>query len=731
MKYPKNFIFSLLAMLMAIQFTYSQTEKPVWKDHTKSIDERIDDLISRLTIEEKISQLVYNSKAIPRLNIPAYNWWNECLHGVARNGKATVFPQAIGLAATFDEDLIFQVATAISDEARAKFKVAQSIGNRSQYAGLTFWTPNINIFRDPRWGRGQETYGEDPYLTGRIGTAFVKGLQGDNPRYLKAAACAKHYAVHSGPEADRHVFNAVPPKKDFYETYLPAFETLVREADVEAVMCAYNRTYDEACCGSSYLLEDILRKDWGFDGHIVSDCWAIVDFHEHHKITDSPVESAALAINSGVNVNCGNTFPYLREAFEQGLVKEKTIDNALKPLLKSRFKLGLFDPPVLNPYYDIPVSCVNSDKHRQIARKAAAKSLVLLKNDDVLPLNKDIRNLYVLGPYATDGEILLGNYYGASGNLVTILEGIVSKVSLGSTVQYKHGFLADRENINPIDWSTGEAHDYDAIIVTMGISGLLEGEEGESIASPHKGDRPDIGLPENQVKYLKKLRSKGDKPIIVIMTGGSPISIPEVYDMADAIVWAWYPGEQGGNAIADVIFGDVNPSGRLSVTFPQSVDQLPPYEDYSMEGRTYKYMTEKPLFPFGFGLSYSKFEYKDIILNHEEIKRRDTVKVVVQVKNVGDMSGEDVVQLYLTDVQSSVRTPAYTLCGFERVELSPGEQTTVTFEICPKMLRIIDKEGRSKYERGDFKVTVGGCSPGDRAIELGAAPFVETTFTLK
>ena len=706
-------------------------EKMAYKDPTLPIDERVADLVSRMTLEEKVSQMSHDSPAIERLDVPAYNWWNECLHGVARAGRATVFPQAIGLAATFDEDLIFWIATAISDEARAMHHAAVAKNRRLQYGGLTFWTPNINIFRDPRWGRGQETYGEDPYLTSVVGVAFVRGLQGDHPKYLKAAACAKHYVVHSGPEADRHVFNAKASQKDMYETYLPAFKALV-DAKVEAVMCAYNRTNDEPCCGSKKLLVEILRDEWGFQGHILSDCGALADFHRGHKLTSSSVESAALAVNSGVNLNCGGTFPYLVQAVEKGLVTEETIDKSLAILMRTRFKLGLFDPPRLNPYTAISTDVIRCDKHVQLAREAAAKSVVLLKNsNNVLPLRKNMRYLFVVGPYATTCEVLLGNYYGVSEEMVTILEGITAKLEPGSFIQYRYGFLPDRENINPIDWTTGAAQGADAMVVVMGISGLLEGEEGASVASPHKADRLDLRLPVNQVNWLKRLRRGNDKPIIVVLTGGSPFTMPKVHELADAILFAWYPGEQGGNGIADVIFGDVNPSGRLPITFPKSADQLPPYDDYAMTGRTYRYMTQVPLYPFGFGLSYTRFQYSDLKLSSMRIQKGDTLRATVTVKNVGHYPGEEVVQLYLTDLEASVQSPINALKGFDRVRLEPAQSRTVTFTITPEMMSIIDENGDSILEPGQFRVTIGGCSPGKRGVELGASESLQAIFTVK
>lgn len=731
----------LLSIFLIIIFGFScktskdsteQKFEHAFLNYNLSIDERVEDMVSKMTLEEKVSQMLYNAPAIERLGIPEYNWWNECLHGVARSGRATVFPQAIGLGATFDQDLLFRVATAISDEGRAKFNEAISIDNRGQYAGLTYWSPNVNIYRDPRWGRGQETYGEDPFLSGKLGSAFVKGIQGDNPNYLKAAACAKHYVVHSGPEGLRHEFNAVPPIKDFYETYMPAFETLIKEANVEGVMGAYNRTFGEPCCGSPFLLKEILREKWGFEGYITSDCWALQDFHQFHKVTNNETESAALAINSGINLNCGNVFPFLNDAVEQGLVTEQTIDEALSTLLRTKFKLGLFDPPERNPYNSIPSSVINSEEHRRLAREAAQKSIVLLKNDfNTLPIKKDLKFVYVVGPNATNENILLGNYYGVSPNLNSILAGITGKVHPGTTVQYNHGQLFDRENVNPIDWSTGAAAKADAVIAVMGISGLIEGEEGEAIASPYKGDRFDIKLPQSQIDYLKKLRSVGDKPIILVVTGGSPIDLTDVQDYADAILFVWYPGEEGGNAVADIIFGDVSPSGRLPITFPKSLDDLPPYEDYSMDGRTYKYMEKEPLYPFGFGLSYTDFSYENITLSKEEIEKGDSLLVLATIKNNGDVAGSEVVQFYLTDIEASARTPLYSLKGFKRVYIEPGKKKEVSFKIRTEDLALINEKGESIIESGQFKITIGGSSPGKVSLQLGASKPIETVFTLK
>ncbi|MCB8995030.1 MAG: glycoside hydrolase family 3 C-terminal domain-containing protein [Bacteroidales bacterium] len=687
-------------------------------DYRLSLDERVGDLVSRLSLEEKVQQMMYNAPAIERLGIPAYNWWSECLHGVARNGLATVFPQAIGMAATFDAPLIQNISSAIGDEARAKFAISQSIGNYGIYAGLTFWTPNVNLFRDPRWGRGQETYGEDPYLTSQIGTAFVKGLQGDNPNYLKAAACAKHFVVHSGPEKDRHVFNAIASPKDMAESYLPAFKAL-NDAGVEGFMCAYNRTNSEACCGSSKLLTDLLRDEWGFKGYITSDCWALVDIHEGHKITANAVQSAALALKSGVNLNCGSVYyPYLIEAVKEGLVTEQEIDASLKALLKTRFRLGLFDPPSLNPYNKIGPEVIDSKEHRELAAKAARESMVLLKNNKVLPLSKTIRSLFVVGPSAATTEVLIGNYYGVNDNMVTFLEGIVSKVSPGTTVEYKQGFLLDREKVNPIDWSTGDASRADAIVVIAGISGLLEGEEGESISSPTLGDRLDYGLPDNQVNYIKLIRSRGDKPLILVLTGGSPVDVSEVENYVDAIVYAWYPGEEGGNAFADILFGNYNPSGRLPISFPVSLDQLPDYSNYAMAGRTYRYMNSDPYYPFGFGLSYTQFDYSGLSVEKNAIKEGEEVVVKVKLKNAGEVDGEEVSQLYLSYPEEFKDAPKMALKDFIRTSLKSGEEKTLEFHIPSDKFKLSDDAGNFVYHPGTYRIYVGGAAPMKRSEEL-------------
>ena len=719
---------------IVISITCQGQQAPLYLDTNQSIDKRVADLISKLTLEEKVAQMKHNSPAISKLNIPAYNWWSEALHGVGRSGVATVFPQAIGLGATFDEDLIKRVSSAISDEARAMYNAAAAKEYYKQYGGLTFWTPNVNIFRDPRWGRGQETYGEDPFLTAKIGVAFVQGLQGDDPNYMKVAACAKHFAVHSGPEKLRHEFDARVSAKDLRETYLPAFKALV-DAKVEAVMCAYNRTNGEPCCANNFLLTEVLRKEWGFKGHILSDCWAIADFYTPtgHHTTSNQMEASALAVKSGVSLNCGDEYPSLVQAVKNNLITEKEIDQALAVLLTTRFKLGQFDPKEKNPYNAISTDVINSEANRKLARVTAQKSIVMLKNNGVLPLKNNLSKYFITGPNAADVEVLLGNYYGVNPRMVTVLEGIAGAIEPGSQLQYRQGIMLDRDNANPQDWVTGNSRNSDATFVVLGISGLLEGEEGESIASPYFGDRLDYNLPKNQIEFLKKLKTNNDRPIIAIVTGGSPMNLAEVHELADAVLLVWYPGEEGGNAVADIVFGKVSPSGRLPLTFPKSLDQLPPYEDYSMKGRTYKYMKEEPLYPFGFGLSYSTFTYSNVKLSATTIKKKEkrSVDVEVSVSNAGKVEGEEVVQLYLTDVEASTTTPLYSLNGIQRVKLKPGSSSVVKFTITPEMMELVNEKGERVLEPGKFKVSIGGSLPGKRSETLGAAKSLETFFTVQ
>ncbi|ANW95073.1 glycosyl hydrolase [Wenyingzhuangia fucanilytica] len=720
-------------LLLCIPFIgFSQSSDRKWFDSSLTFEQRIDFLISEMTLEEKTNQLLSESPEIKRLGIPEYNWWNEALHGVARNGKATVFPQAIGLAATFDTDLAFQVASAISDEARAKFNISQSIGNRGQYAGLTFWTPNVNIFRDPRWGRGQETYGEDPYLTSKMGVAFVKGLQGNHKKYLKTAACAKHFAVHSGPEELRHHFNASPSKKDLNETYLPAFEALVKDADVEGVMSAYNSVYGSPASSSKLLLKDVLRDQWGFNGYIVSDCGALSDIYKGHKVVKTQTEAAALALETGLNLNCGYVYGVLEKAIKEGLTSEKTVDKRLKELLMTRFKLGFFDSVEDNPYNAISPTEIHSEKHVALARETALKSIVLLKNNNnTLPLSKDIKAPYITGPFAASNDVLLGSYYGMTTNLVSVLEGISEKVSLGTSLNYRMGALPFTKNVNPKNWAPNVAKTADAVIVVVGLSADFEGEEVDAIASPNKGDKKDLKLPQNQIDYVKKLGANKKGPLILVVASGSAVSLGELYDLADAIVLMWYPGEQGGHAVADVLFGDESPSGHLPITFPKSIDQLPAFEDYSMRGRTYKYMEKEPLFPFGFGLSYTRFKYDSIKISQTKIRKNDKVTISCRVTNTGGINSEDVAQLYLVSENDDNELPLYKLLRFKRLNLNSNSSTMISFELPAEELYQINKEGEKEWIKGKYKLVIANALPSKRSKDLGATTPVIKHIELK
>ena len=709
----------------------TRTDQPAYLDTARPFAERAKDLIARLTLQEKMGLMSHPAKGVPRLGIPAYNYWSEALHGVARNGRATVFPQAIGMAATWDRELIQRVASAIGDEGRAKYhETLRRKGFTDQYQGLTFWSPNVNIFRDPRWGRGQETWGEDPFLTGEMSAAFVRGLQGDHPKYMKAAACAKHYAVHSGPEKDRHTFNAVVSKRDLYTTYLPAFKKLVTEAKVEAVMGAYNRLLGEPCCASKLLLVDILRGQWGFQGHVVSDCGALNDIHANHKVTQDAAESAALALKAGCDIECGATYAYLGEAVERGLISEADVDRALEHTLGTRFKLGMFDPAEDVPFASISMAVVACPEHRQLAYQAAAQSVVLLKNkNNILPIQPITRNIFVTGPSATSLEVLLGNYYGFNNEMSTLLEGITGRLPEGMGMGFHPGALLMHPNAIDKTWAPWMAQSAELTIACVGSSPLLEGEEGESLLTPNNGDRDGIRLPASQVEYIKQLAVHGAK-IVLVVTGGSPLALGEVEDLVEAIVFVWYPGQEGGKAVADVLFGDVSPAGKLPVTFPKSLDQLPPFEDYGMEGRTYRYMTQEPLYPFGFGLSYTQFAYSGLALAKETVKAGETLPIRFTLTNTGLVEAEEVAQVYLSDLEASVPVPIHSLIGFHRVRLAPGESKTIEFTISPEMMMLFDDEGAQKLEPGQFRLTVGGCSPGARGLALGAPEPVSAVFAV-
>jgi len=670
--------------------------------------DRARDLVSRMTLDEKVSQMMHDSPPIERLGVPAYNWWNECLHGVARAGVATVFPQAIGMAAMWDAELMYGIADVISTEGRAKHHEALRQGDRGVFRGITFFTPNINIFRDPRWGRGHETYGEDPYLTGRLGVAFVKGIQGDDPKHLKGVATAKHYAVHSGPEPARHTFDARVSPKDLRETYLAAFEACVREGKVESIMGAYNRTDGEPCCASKKLLIDILRGEWGFDGFVVSDLGAIPDIHDHHHFTNNVYESVALAVKNGCDFECGWVYGSLKEAVEQGLISEAEIDVALTRVFTARMKLGMFDPPENVSYASIPYEVNDCEEHRQLARKAARESIVLLKNDRrLLPLSKDLESIAVVGPNADSEDVLLGNYYGTPSRYVTLLQGIRNAVSPSTRVWYAQGCELTGDSTWGFSEAVSAAERANVVIVCVGLSPQLEGEEGDASKSEANGDRVTLHIPAIQQKLLERMVAVG-KPVVLALTTGSAVSINWANENVPAIVNVWYPGEEGGTALADVLFGDYNPSGRLPVTFPKSVDQLPPFEDYSMVGRTYRYMTEEPLYPFGYGLSYTTFEYFDLKLSSAQLAAGDDLKVTVRVRNSGAYAGDEVVQMYLSDLEASVRVPVRSLVGFTRVSLEPGAAQEVSFTITSEQMRIVNDAGERVLEPGKFRVEVGG-----------------------
>jgi beta-glucosidase len=693
------------------------------------IDERARDLVARLSPEEKAAQLLHDAPAIERLGIPAHNYWNEGLHGVARAGIATVFPQAIGLAASWNVSLLSQVAVVISDEARAKHHEYQRQGDFGIFKGLTCWSPNINIFRDPRWGRGHETYGECPYLTGRLGVAFVQGLQGDHPRYLKLVATPKHFAVHSGPEALRHGFDAQVSVKDLRETYLPAFFDCVVEGGAHSVMAAYNRVNGEPCCASDTLLRQILREEWQFQGFLVSDCWAIRDFHEHHHVTFTPEESAALALRAGCDLNCGCSYEHLPSALSQGLIQESDLDRALERVFCARLRLGMFDPAERVPYTSIPYEINDCAEHRALARNAARESLVLLKNRGVLPLPKTIGTLAVVGPNAADPRVLLGNYHGMPSRSVTPLDGIRAAVSPQTRVLFAEGCqlqgltesgLGSAANFSEARSVAARA---DAVIVCLGLNADIEGEQGDAVRSEAAGDKVDLSLTGLQSRLLEEMVSTG-KPIVVVVLAGSPLDLRFAEQHAAAILMAWYPGEEGGSAIADALFGDYSPAGRLPITFPESAEQLPPFQSYAMAGRTYRYLELEPLYPFGYGLSYSRFRYHDLRLSEARIEVGHAVSVSVSITNLGAVQAGEVVELYVADVQASCGVPRHSLRGFLRIDLAPGEDRTVTFTLTPRDLSLIDLEGRRCLEPGLFRLSVGGSQPDSRSTSLlGQAPL--------
>ena len=710
----KKFTLLLAAMMIAALHTPAQnssskevTSTYPFRDASLSIEKRTADLLSRLTLEEKISLTGNASPGVARLGIPPYNWWNESLHGVARAGLATVFPQAIGMAATFNDSLMRAVADVISTEARAKYNVSTAMGRHLQYMGLTFWSPNINIFRDPRWGRGQETYGEDPFLTATMGTAFIKGLQGNDPNHLKVAAAAKHFAVHSGPEKGRHGFNAIVDEKDLRETYLYAFKKLV-DAGVESVMCAYNRLNDQPCCASNTLLQQVLRKEWKFKGHIVTDCGALYDMVRFHKSFSNNVDAAAAGIKAGVSLDCGDLYSTnLMEAHRKKLISEKDIDAALTVLLGTQFKLGFFDEGKTGPFSKLGAESVNSPQNVALARKAAQQSMILLKNDKgLLPLNaKKYGSIMVLGTNAGAMDPMVANYHGMSGNIVTFAEGITAAAGAHTAVQYDQGSdFSDTTHFGGI-WAAGES---DITIAVIGLTPVYEGEGGDAFLAANGGDKLSLDLPAAHIAMLKELRKK-KKPVIVVVTAGSDVNIAAVEPYADAIILAWYPGEQGGHALADILFGKVSPAGRLPITFYNSLNDLPSYDSYAMKGRTYRYYDGKVQFPFGYGLSYTSFTYE--WLNKPGAKNtKDTVRFAVSIKNTGVMTGDEVAQVYVK-YPSGERMPVKELKAFRRVSIEKGGTAIVHFAIPMDELRKWDmNQNNWRLYGGDYKIMIGANS---------------------
>ena len=698
------------------------SEPPIWRDPSQPLPARENDLIRRMSLAEKVAQLQNDAPAIPRLGLHAYNYWNEALHGVANNGVATVFPEPVGGAATWNPELLHQEGNVIGIEGRAKFNqyVARHNGDARWWNGLTFWTPNVNIFRDPRWGRGQETYGEDPFLSGTLAAPFIRGIQGDDPTYMLAMACAKHYAVHNGPESERHWFNATPPERDLYETYLPQFEMAVREGHVGGVMGAYSALYGVPDCANSFLLTDRLRKQWGFEGYVVSDCGAIGDIWTQHHYVKTPEEAAAAAVKAGCDLCCGGDYNALVRAVQQGLVTENEIDQALCYTLWTRFKLGLFDPPEDCPYSKIGIDQNDTPQHRALALKIAEESIVLLKNDGILPLDRSkIKRIAVIGPNGNSTTMLHGNYNGSARHPISILNGIRQVAGANIAVTFAQGCpittetdrgiaawsQQDNDTTRPVPELNAEAlsHATNADIIIY-VGGITSAQEGEGF------DRDSIELPDAQEKLVEALYATG-KPMVMVNCSGSAIALPWEATNLPAILQAWYPGEEGGLAVGEVLFGDVNPSGHLPITFYASTADLPDFTDYSMSNRTYRYFNGQPLYAFGHGLSYTKFDFRRGKLDSKKIPADGTVKISFTVKNSGDRDGDEVTQVYFRHANSSVPQPKLALCGFARVHLKRGESTKVTVEVPAERLRYWDTEKKQYVvEPGKYEFLIGAAS---------------------
>jgi beta-glucosidase len=713
-KCKKAFAVSILLLSVSANSAFAQTS---YKNTSLPIDTRVQLLLKELALSEKVSLLGYRSKAVPRLNIPAYNWWNEGLHGVARAGNATVFPQSIGMAATFDENLIQAVGNTISTEARAKYNVSTAKNRHLQYMGLTFWTPNINIFRDPRWGRGQETFGEDPFLTSKIGVAFVKGIQGNDPLHLKAAATAKHFVAHSGPEGTRDYFNAIVDEKDLRETYLYAFHKLV-DGNVESVMTAYNRVNGVPNSINKTLINDILRNEWGFKGHVVTDCGALDDVYLTHKSLPNGVETAAAAIKAGIDLDCSSVLQNdVLEAVKQKLLNEKDIDTALGRILKTQFKLGFFDSPEKSPFYNFRADSIHNDGHVSLSLKAAHESFVLLKNNkNILPLKQDnYSSIMVLGPNAANLDAMLGSYHGVSSKVVNFVEGITAAVDPATRVEYDLGCdYRDTVHFGGI-WGAGNA---ELTVAVLGLSPVLEGEAGDAFLSDNGGDRKTLDLPASEIAFMKALRKSVKTPIVAVITAGSAIDISKIEPYADAILFAWYPGEQGGNALADIMFGKINPSGRLPVTFYKSINDLPAYEDYNMKGRTYRYFDKPVQYPFGFGLNYTSFEYKTLNAPATAFISNGSISLTAEVKNTGVVDGDEVLQAYIVYPQNP-GMPKKELKFFKRISTKSGEAKSVKIDIPVDELKKWDtKQHKFKLYPGKYQLVLGSNSA-DEKLKYG------------
>ena len=712
----------LIAVWLIYSIPASAQQAPPFRDPSQPLAVRVNDLLQQLTDSEKVSLLGYRSKAVDRLSIPAYNWWNEALHGVARAGEATMFPQAIGMAATFDDRLLQQAGDYISTEARAKYNLSAGIGRPQQYMGLTFWSPNINIFRDPRWGRGQETYGEDPYLTAAMGTAFIKGIQGDGNPYLKASACAKHFAVHSGPEANRHTFNAIVDEKDLRETYLYAFKRLV-DAHVESIMCAYNRVNGEPCCSGPTLLHRILKDEWKFKGHVVTDCGALDDIFERHKALDGPVATAAAAIKAGVNLDCSNVLQNdVLQAIRQGLLTHTDLDSALAPLLRTQLKLGFFDDKARNLYSSYNTDSIHNTAHITLARTLAQESMVLLKNKaSILPLSTDkYHSLMITGPNAYSFDALSGNYHGVSPHMVSFVEGITTAAGAGTRIEYDQGSdYSDTIHFG----GTWAASNADLTIAVIGLTAVMEGEEGDAFLAPHGGDKLDLSLPAAHIAYIRALRKNiRNKPLIAVVTAGSAVDLSSIEPYVDAIILAWYPGEQGGNALADILFGKISPSGHLPITFYRSFNDLPSYTDYGMKGRTYRYYNGPVEYPFGYGLSYTSFSYSWQQQPKNTYNAKDTIRLNVSVSNDGTYDGDEVAQAYV-EYPSADRMPVKELKAFQRVSISHGQKQALTLSIPAGDLQKWDlATGKWKLYPGTYRIVIGSHSRDEK---------LTTTFAIK